>query len=109
MKKRKKLSEMTPYERVLSRMKDMSWEEAEEVGVEILARCLAMHVYSRKDGEEYFLPLLRHICQTADKWASSDFGSHYLAMARIGFELEKENDKLKEPSLCNSSENTPET
>ena len=41
---RKKLSEMTPYERVDSRMKGMSWEEAEDVGVEILAKCLALHI-----------------------------------------------------------------
>jgi hypothetical protein len=34
---RKKLSDMTPIERVEQRMKGMSWEEAEDVGVEILA------------------------------------------------------------------------
>lgn len=42
---RKKLSDMTPIERVDQRMKGMSWEEAEDVGVEILARCLSLHVH----------------------------------------------------------------
>jgi len=48
---RKKLSEMTPMERVDRSMKGMTWDEAEEVGIEILARCLINHIYVKGDGE----------------------------------------------------------
>ena len=56
---RKKLSEMTPYERVDSRMKGMSWEEAEDVGVEILARCIALHTFAREDIDEFVEPYVQ--------------------------------------------------
>ena len=86
-KKRKLLSEMTPYERIESRMKGMSWEEAEEVGVEVLARCIAYHAYVEGINGDFFRRLSERICRRSDEWAHSDYGRHYLAMARIGRRL----------------------
>ncbi len=82
---RKKLSDMTPIERVDQRMKGMSWEEAEDVGVEILARCLSFHVHVREDGEEYIDNLLKRIFGRAIKWTEEH--SYTLAMARVGLKL----------------------
>ena len=50
---RKKLSEMTPYERVESRLKGLTNEEAEDVALTILAQVFAKHVYIFDDGEEW--------------------------------------------------------
>lgn len=90
MGRRKKLSEMTPYERVDSRMDGMTWEEAEEVGIEIVARCMALHAYAREDGEEYFRSVMKRICTRADDWAHGE-GTHILACARVGERIGKGN------------------
>lgn len=82
MAKRKKLAEMTPIERMNKLMKGLSWEEAEEVGVEILARTFAFHAYSVKDGEKFFENLMEKIALRADEWAHSDDGCFVLSMAR---------------------------
>ena len=86
---RKKLSEMTPFERVNERMKGLTWDEAEEVGIEILAKCMALHVYSRKE-EDYPLALMKRICKRADEWAHEEGHPAILAMAAVGHRLEKE-------------------
>lgn len=95
MAKRKKLSEMTPYERVEQRMKDMTWEEAESVGVEILARVLSLHLYARKEGEEYFTKLMNKISVRADEYAKTDQGSMTLAMAAAEWKREKKEQEDK--------------
>lgn len=87
---RKKLSEMTPIERVEERMKGMTWEEAEDVGVEILARCLGLHVHVRKDGEEYLNKIMKRICTQCVKWSQDN--AHVLAAASAGLRLA---EKLK--------------
>ena len=92
MAKRKKLSEMTPYERVDSRMKGMSWEEAEDVGVEILARCIALHVFAREDTEEYLPKLFKRLRVRACEWANHE-GSFPLAMAKAAVRDAKEKAK----------------
>lgn len=79
---RKKLSDMTPIERVDRRMKGMTWEEAEDVGVEILARCLSLHVHVRKDGEEYIDLLLKRLLERATEWTKEH--SFELAAANVG-------------------------
>ena len=88
---KKKLSEMTPIERVEQRMKGMSWEEAEDVGVEILARCLALHIYARKDGVEYFERLTKRIIERTDSWRKEASG--ILAMAAVAYERQMEETK----------------
>ena len=89
---RKKLSEMTPIERVDQRMKGMSWEEAEDVGVEILARCLALHHFARKDGVEWFDKTMNRIFERTDGWRKENaFG---LACAAVAHEKQnKQEDK----------------
>lgn len=91
--KRKKLSDMTPIERVEETMRNFSWDEAEDVGVEILARCMAMHVYARKQGKEYFNDLMKRICKRADAWAHEDNNPFILAMISTFGNKEKE-DKV---------------
>lgn len=86
---RKKLSEMTPIERVDQRMKGMSWEEAEDVGVEILARCMALHVYSRKDGKEWFDNTMKRIIERAQEWKDEGNNFRILAWAAVAHKREQ--------------------
>ena len=85
---------MTPLERVEQRMKDMTWDEAEGVGIEILARCVALHVYSM-DEDEYSMSLIERICKRADEWAHEGDNPFVLAMASMGYKHEKEMEKEK--------------
>lgn len=85
---RKKLSEMSPIERSDRILQGLSWDEAEEVGTEILARCVALHVYARKDGDEYIMPLFERIVKRADEWAAKN--SWRLACAAVAHKREKE-------------------
>lgn len=68
---KKKKSEMTPVELVDRALKGRTWEEAEEAGVEILARCMALHVYAREDGD-YYNQIAERICRRADQWAKEN-------------------------------------
>ena len=81
---RKKKSEMTLQERVDCVMKGETWDFAEEFGIEVLARCTALHIYARKEGSEYFESLLRKICVRGDEWAHEEGNPFVLAMAAIG-------------------------
>lgn len=92
---RKKLSEMTPYERVDSRMKGMSWEEAEEVGVHILGKCLALHIFAREEDEEYMEALFRKVVDKANEWRKSDYGAHVLAWAHQAWKREQKEKEVK--------------
>ena len=75
---------MTPVELVAQALKGRTWEEAEEAGVEILARCMAYHVYAKGDSDEYYMNLLERICLRADEWAKNN--AFVLGCARAGFE-----------------------
>lgn len=86
---RKKKSEMTLHERIDSVMKGESWEFAEEFGVEVLARCMALHVYAREDGEQWFERLMMRICKRGDEWAHEPGHPFILAMASVGNNIEK--------------------
>lgn len=85
---RKKLQEMTPYERVEPRLKGLSNEEAEDVAVRILAQIVAKHVHIKKDGEEYFRHLMKTIADAADKYTQD----HSFELA-LGYVVE---NKLKQ-------------
>lgn len=87
---RKKLSEMTRLERVDKALQGASWEEAEEVGVEILARCMALHVYARKDGETFFKDVMERICKRGDEWAHEGNHPTILAFAAVGYKKLRE-------------------
>lgn len=81
---RKKRSEMSANERMEYILKGASWEGAEEVGVEILARCMALHVYARRDGEEFAEKLAANISSRAIDWAHEPGNSTILAFASLG-------------------------
>lgn len=84
----KKRSEMTPVERLDWIMAHSTWDEAETVGVEILARCLALHTYAREDGKEFYMKVMSDVCRRAGEWAKEN--SQILAFAHVGHKLEKE-------------------
>ena len=86
---RKKKSEMTLQERVDSVMKGETWYFAEEFGIEVLARCVALHHYARKDGEEFFMNLTERICRRAGEWAKEGDHAAILAFAALGYKVEK--------------------
>ena len=98
---RKKKSEMTPVELVDQALNGRSWDEAETAGVEILARCMALHVYARKEGEEYFRGLMKRICNRADEWAHEDNHPTILAFAAVGHERQQKENRVskKEPQI----------
>lgn len=89
----KRLKDMTPIERVDQRMKDMTWEEAEDVGVEIMARCLALHVYARRDGPDYWKRTFKRIIERAQEWKDEGNNSTILAWAAIAYEKERNEEK----------------
>lgn len=82
---------MTPVELVDQALKNRTWEEAEEAGVEILARCMALHVYAREDGDEYYMNIVERICLRADAWAKDN--ALMLGFARACLELRKKEEK----------------
>ena len=90
---RKKKSEMTPIELVDQALKGRTWNDAEDAGIEILARCLALHAYARKDGEKYFEKLMKRICVRADEWAHEGNNPTILAFAAVGDKLANETNK----------------
>jgi len=92
---RKKLSEMTCLERADKILGGRTLEEAEEAGVEILARCMALHVYARKDGEEWFKDVMRRIAERGDQWAHEGNHPTLLAFAAVGYKYEKEQQAKK--------------
>lgn len=93
-KKRKKLSEMTPMEKMEKILKGSSWDEAEEVGKEILARCMALHLYARGEGIEYIDHLIESICERGDAWAHEGNNPSILGLASAVYKIEKEESTL---------------
>lgn len=90
MAKRKKLAEMTPIERMNKLMKGLSWEEAEEVGVEILARCAALHFHVHGDGEEFVIGLGEKIVNETNRWSKEH--SWELAIASVMSKRDKKDN-----------------
>lgn len=78
---RKKQSEMTPIERMNKLMKGLSWEEAEDVGVEILARCFARHKHVLKDEDKFMDDIVEKICERCNEWSHEH--SWELAIASV--------------------------
>lgn len=93
MATRKKLSELTPIERSDRIMKHSTWDEAEQAGIEILARCMAKRVYAEGKGVNYMTDLLNRICIRADEWKKDH--TFELACAKLKYEKEKESMNLK--------------
>lgn len=85
---------MTPMERVDRALKGASWEEAEEAGIEVLARCTALHIYAREKEGKYVLDLAEKICKRADEWAHEEKNTFLLYMARMAFlRIKRENQQ----------------
>ena len=80
---------MTPIERMNYIMKGATWDDGEAVGIEMLARCMALHVYARKEGKEYFDQLMKRICTRADEWAHEPGNPTILAFAAVGHKIEQ--------------------
>ena len=95
---RKKLKDMTPFERVEQRLKGLSNEEAEDVAVQIIAQVAAKRVHIFKD-EEYFGKLGRKLIEATAKYAKQ----HSFELA-LGSAIEKHKDKLTK--LVNKEELT---
>lgn len=68
-----------------------TWEEAEAVGVEILARCMALHCYARHDGEEYYKRIMKTIAERGDEFAKEN--TAILAFASVAHKLSDESDE----------------
>lgn len=83
---------MTPMERMEYIMTGSTWDDAEEVGIEMLARCCALHVYARKE-KDYILnlsmKLTERICRRADEWAHEKNNPFVLACASRGHQMEQ--------------------
>lgn len=87
---RKKLSEMSPIERVDRVMKGASWEDAENVGIEILARCISFNYFVNKGGKGYMEKLFARLGDRVQTW--TDDHATQLAIGRVAKERqEKEN------------------
>ena len=87
---RKKLSELTPIERVDRVMKGASWEDAENVGIEILARCISFNYFVNKGGKGYMEKLFARLGDRVQTW--TDDHATQLAIGRVAKERqEKEN------------------
>lgn len=89
---RKKIREMNTQELADLYLKKASWEQAEEVGIEILARCLARRTYVLKDlyASETYLFTFDKICKRSNEWAKEN--SFALAAASA---MNKHSDKEK--------------
>ena len=85
---RKKISEMTPIERVERVMKGASWEDAENVGIEILARCISFNFFVNKGGKEYMEKLFARRGDRVQTW--TDEHATQLAMGRVAKELQEQ-------------------
>ena len=79
--KRKKGNETTVSEWVGSHLKGKSWEEAEDIAVEILSKCIALHVYVRGEGEVYLERLTERMLIQSAQWAKAH--SLELAIAKV--------------------------
>lgn len=92
---KKKISEMNTQELADLYLKKVSWEQAEEVCIEILARCLARRTYKLKDlyASETFLFTFDKICKRSNEWANGN--SFALAGASVIYDHFKDDNEEK--------------
>ena len=77
---RKKLADMTPFERVEQRMIGVSNEEAEEIAAKILGRLLAKYTHAQnKDPYEFFDRIMKMIINEATAYTKA----HSLELAIV--------------------------
>ena len=85
---RKKLSDMTPIERVDRVMKGASWDDAENVGIEILARCISFNYFVNKGGKGYMEKLFARLGDRVQTW--TDDHATQLAIGRVAKERQEQ-------------------
>lgn len=73
--------DMTPFERVATRLKGFSIEEAEDVAIQILAQVIVKKIYVENEGADYLEGLLSRITKEAGAYA--DKNALMLAMAKV--------------------------
>lgn len=89
---RKMKKEKTTKEKVNTAMKKATWEEAREVGVEILGKYVAFNAHM--DGKFDFHSLMREIAERGDKWVTQEGGAAHIAGAKMYRRMvEKEKEK----------------
>lgn len=81
MTRRKKLSQLTPIERMNRMMKDISWEDAEIIGIEIVARCLAKRLLVDEVKQDYIDGVFLCIVSRAFNWAEDNTSA--IACAKV--------------------------
>ena len=90
---RKKVSEMTPFERVGRVMDGLAWKDVEEVGMRTLGICIARRLYVLEEDEEKIVDdLIKGSFEKADEWRknhSLDLAMMHVAMKRAKEEEEK--------------------
>lgn len=88
---RKKLSEMTPFERVLPRLKGLSNDESEDVAVKNLGQVVAKHIFVNGEGADYFDALVKKICDATDQYKEE----HSLELSIARADIRQEESKCK--------------
>lgn len=99
---RKKLSEMTPFERVRPRLEGLTLEEAEDVAVNILAQIVAKRVYLRGD-YEYMKSLILKIAKAGDRYYEEHRGC--FTVAKVGMEMDRIMNENKITDRCDGCRN----
>ena len=96
MAKRKKVSEMTPFERVGRVLHGLDWKDVEEVGMKILGMCIARRIYALEEDEKKIVDdLIKGSIEKADEWRkdhSLDLAMMHVAMKRAKEEEKKDQD-----------------
>lgn len=73
----------TASEKVNTAMKGATWEEAYQIGIDILGKYVAFQIYAHPDKEFDFGKLLEEICERGDKWVHKEGGAQVVAFARV--------------------------
>ena len=89
---RKKVSEMTPYERVGRVMHGLSRAEVEEIGMKILGMCIARRMYALEEDEVKIVDdLFKGSVEKADEFRKDHFMD--LAMMHVSEKMAREKEE----------------
>ena len=94
---RKKVSEMTPFEKASYRLEGCSWDEVEDVAIQLLGRCMAYKLHGLdEEPENYIRQMYTRILEEYQKF--TDENSLFLACTHYGYMKSKEKEKEEEKS-----------
>lgn len=77
----------TAAEKVNAAMEGATWEEARQIGVDMLGKYVAFHIYRGDDFD--FGKLMEEICDRGDKWVHEEGGARVVAIASFAREEDK--------------------